>query len=64
MSIEVEIGNKKYEIEGDELTGEEIIKKLGLYVDAVVILVDGSPVPCTEKISGKKVKIINVGSRG
>ena len=64
MKIIVEIGGEKKEMEVDDITGEELIKNLGLFIDASIILVDDKPIPCTEKIKGKHVKIINVGSRG
>ncbi|MCD6222497.1 MAG: hypothetical protein J7K12_02285 [Thermoplasmata archaeon] len=65
MKIIVEMGDEKKEMEvEDGITGEELIKNLGLFIDATLIMVDGEPIPCKEKIEGRHVKIINVGSRG
>ena len=65
MKIEVEIGCEKKEMEvEDAITGEYLLKKLGFFIDASIVIVDGEPIPCKEEIKGKHVKIINVASRG
>ncbi|MCD6473307.1 MAG: hypothetical protein J7K47_00135 [Thermoplasmata archaeon] len=65
MKIILEMGDEKKEMEvEDGITGEELVKKLGLFIDATLIIVDGEPTPCKEKIEGRHVKIINVASRG
>jgi len=65
MKITVEIEGEIKEMEIDEnATGEDLLNKLGIFPDAAIIIVDGEPVPCKEKLSGKYVKIINVCSRG
>ncbi len=65
MKIEVEIDGEKKEMEVDNvITGEDLLRKLGFFVDASIVIVDGEPVPCKEEIKGKHVKIINVASRG
>ena len=65
MKILLEMNGEEREIEiEDDITGEELIKKLGLFIDATLLIVDGEPIPCKEKIKGKHVKIINVASRG
>ena len=65
MKIIVEIEGEAKEMEIDEnATGEDLLNKLNLFLDAAIIIVDGKPIPCKEKINGKHVKIINVASRG
>ena len=65
MKIEVEMreGVKELDIEKG-ITGEELLKKFNFSPDAVIIIVDGKPVPYKEKINGKKIKIIQVASGG
>lgn len=45
-------------------TGEELLKKLNFSPDAVIILVDGKPVPSTERIESTSVRLIQVASGG
>jgi len=41
-----------------------LLKKLGFSPDEVLIIMDGRPLPYTEKLEGKKVRIIRVVSGG
>ena len=65
--MEVEVGTregrKKLEMPPG-FTGEDLLKKLGLAPDAVIIVVDGKPVPYKEKIEGENIRIIRVASGG
>ncbi|MBC7128609.1 MAG: hypothetical protein H5T45_02620 [Thermoplasmatales archaeon] len=65
MEVEVETreGKRKVEISKDA-TGEELLSILGMIPDSSLIIVDGKPLPYTEKIRGKKIKIINVATGG
>ncbi len=65
MEVEVETweGRKKLEVPSD-FSGEDLLKGLGLAPDAVIIVVDGKPVPYKEKIEGKNIRIIRVASGG
>jgi len=65
MKVEVEMREGKKEIEMPEgFTGEDLLKKLGLAPDSVLIIVNGEPVPYKEKINGNKIRIIRVVSGG
>ncbi|HHO57135.1 MAG TPA: MoaD/ThiS family protein [Thermoplasmatales archaeon] len=65
MEIEVEMKGGKEKIGIDDgATGEDLLKKLGFSPDEVLIIMDGRPLPYTEKLEGKKVRIIRVVSGG
>ncbi len=65
MKIEVEMREGKRSVELDEnATGEDLLKVLNFSPDAVLIIVDGRPIPYKEKIKGGKVRIIQVASGG
>jgi sulfur carrier protein ThiS len=65
MEVEVETreGKRKVEI-GKDATGENLLALFGMMPDLSLIVVDGKPIPYTEKIIGKKIKIINVATGG
>lgn len=65
MKVEVEMREGKKELEmPSNFTGEDLLKKLGLTPDSVLIIVNGEPVPYKEKINENKVRIIRVISGG
>ena len=45
-------------------TGEDLLEKLNLSPDSVLIIVDGKPMPYKDGIDGKSIKIIRVASGG
>ncbi len=65
MKIKVELreGEKELDMPAN-FTGEDLLKRLKFSPDAVLIVVDGKPVPYKEKIKGKKIRIIRVASGG
>ena len=65
MKIKVELreGEKELDMPAN-FTGEDLLKRLKFSPDAVLIVVDGEPVPYKEKIKGKKIRIIRVASGG
>lgn len=65
MQIELEMRGKTQRMElNDDATGEDLLKKLNLFPDGVIIIVDGKPIPYKEKIRGNRVRIIRVASGG
>ena len=64
MEIEVEMRERIIKVNVENATGEELLNKLSLSPDSVIIIVDGKPIPYKEKIKGKRVKIIRVASGG
>jgi len=66
MEIEVSMLGEKKKIEvGKELTAEDLISKLSLTPDEVIVVVNNKPVPYTSKLmNGDKIKIIRVSSGG
>ena len=65
MKIEVEMREGKKEVEMNEgFTGEDLLKKLNLSPDAVIIVVNGEPIPYNERINSDRVRIIQVASGG
>ncbi|HEC82306.1 MAG TPA: MoaD/ThiS family protein [Thermoplasmatales archaeon] len=65
MKIEVEMRGEIKKLEMNEnFTGEDLLEKLNLSPDAVIIIIDGVPVPYKEKINSNRVKIIQVASGG
>jgi len=65
MKIEVKTRGTVKELDMNiPFTGEELLKKLHFSPDAVIILVDGRPVPCTEPIESTSVHLIQVASGG
>ncbi|HEC76601.1 MAG TPA: MoaD/ThiS family protein [Thermoplasmatales archaeon] len=65
MKVEVEMRGELKEIEmNDNFTGEDLLEKLNLSPDAVIIIVDGVPVPYKERINSDRIKIIQVASGG
>ena len=65
MKIKVELreGEKELDMPAN-FTGENLLKRLRFSPDAVLIVVDGKPVPYKEKIKGKKIRIIRIASGG
>ena len=64
MEIEVETREGIIKIDVENATGEELLNKLNLSPDSVIIIADGKPMPYKEKIKGRRVKIIRVASGG
>ena len=65
MKVKVEIRGVIRELDIEQgSTAEDLISKLKLSPDSVIILIDDTPVPYTETLDGKKIKIIRVASGG
>jgi len=66
MKIEVSMSNERKIIQmEDGTTGEDLISKLGVSPDEVILVVNGRPIPYTSKLEdGYKIKIIQVASGG
>ncbi|MCE4600877.1 MAG: hypothetical protein F7C38_04850 [Desulfurococcales archaeon] len=58
-------GNKvvSLELEG-RVTGERILRELGLSRESYIVLVDGSPLPEDEEVEGEEVVLVRVISGG
>jgi len=66
MEIEVSMFNEKKKIElPKESTAEDLISKLNLTPDGVIVVANNKPVPYTSKLrDGDKIKIVRVSSGG
>ena len=65
MKVQVEMRGEVRELEmNEDFTGKELLKKLNFSFEEVIIIVENKPVPYTEKIIGKKIKIVRVASGG
>ena len=65
MKIEVEMRGERKILEMEKgATGEDLLEKLNLSPDSVLIIVDGKPVPYKSSIDGKSIRIIRVASGG